>query len=255
MPSSRNPAPPYPIAAVDNALLALQLVRERGSLRIADVSDALGIARSSAHRLLAMLAYRDFLHQDRATKAYRPGPALIGLGLAVVRDMDIRLAARPHMEILARDTGETVSLVVLDGARALFIDCVESAQPVRVGSRTGSAMPAHCTSAGKAILATLAPRSLCALYPDRRLEAMTKRSIADRDQLEAELAAIRRRGYATNMLESEDDIAAVGVAITTAPAAAFSVTGPAGRMTPQRIDRIARTLLEHLPALGAAQPS
>ena len=74
-------------------------------MRIADVSQALGIARSSAHRLLAMLAYRGYLRQDLETKAYVAGPALVELGLAVVRNMDIRQPARPLMERLAAESG------------------------------------------------------------------------------------------------------------------------------------------------------
>jgi DNA-binding IclR family transcriptional regulator len=148
-------APSYPIAAVDNALRVLQLIKDRRSVRVSEVSAQLGIARSPAHRLLAMLAYRGFARQDAVTKSYKPGPALIELGLEVIRDMDIRTAARPHMERLSRETGETINLVILDHARVLFVDCVEGPQSIRVASRTGRSMPAHCTSTGKAMLATL----------------------------------------------------------------------------------------------------
>jgi DNA-binding IclR family transcriptional regulator len=239
-------APPsYPIAAVDNALHVLQLIKQRRMVRVSEVSRALGIARSTAHRLLTMLAYREYVRQDPQTKAYGPGPALLELGLAVVRNMDIRRAARPYMERLSRDTGETISLMLLDHAKVLFVDCVEGPQSVRVGSRTGLTMPAHCTSAGKAMLAALSPDRLRELYPHDRLEATTDRSIATLEDLEAELAHVRRAGYATNFSESEPDIAAVGVAIIGTvgePSAGFSVAAPASRLDRSRVPAIADAL-------------
>jgi DNA-binding IclR family transcriptional regulator len=252
---ARSAPPSYPIAAVDNALHVLQLIKEQRMVRISDVSRALGIARSSAHRLLAMLAYREYVRQDPQTKAYGPGPALIELGMTVVRNMDIRRAARPYMERLSRETGETITLMLLDHARILFVDCVEGPQSVRVGSRTGLTMPAHCTSAGKAMLAALASERLRELYPDDLLEAMTDRSIATFDDLEAELAQIRRAGYATNFEESEADIAAVGVAIIGSvgePSAGLSAAAPASRLDRGRVAGIAEALRRAAGEIGSS---
>ena len=165
------------------------MVKNSNSVRIADVSQALGIARSSAHRLLAMLAYRGYLRQDSETKAYMAGPALVELGLAVVGNMDIRQPARPLMERLASETGETTSLVLLDGTHALFIDCVEGSRSLRIGSRTGLNMHAHCTAPGKALLAALPPQRLRELYADEELPQMTDRSISTLVDLESELGA------------------------------------------------------------------
>lgn len=243
---SAIPRPPaYPITAVDNALQALELVKNQHTIRITDLSRSLGIARSSAHRLLAALAYRGYVRQDPSSKTYGPGPALVELGLSVVREMDVRTAARPLMERLARETSETASLLILNDRRVLFVDCVEGPQSVRVSSRTGLAMPAHCASAGKAMLATLPSERLRSLYPKARLETMTDRSIASFTALEAELSQIRRRGYATNFLESEEDIVAVGVALPTAlgaVTAGISVAGPAARLSRARVHKIAAAL-------------
>jgi IclR family transcriptional regulator, acetate operon repressor len=255
---SGNPvdtAPPsYPITVVENALHVLQLVKERGTVRIPEVSRELGVARSSAHRLLATLAYRDYLRQDPGTKAYGAGSALVELGLTVVRQIDIRRVARPYMERLSSETGETVSLMLLDRSKVLFVDCVEGPKSVRVGSRTGLTMPAHCTSAGKAMLAVLPPERLRELYPDDRLETTTDQSIATFADLEAELNQVRSAGYATNFAESEPDIAAVGVAIVGTvgePSAGLSAAAPASRLDRDRVSVIADALMRASDEIGS----
>lgn len=237
--------PLYPIAAVDNALQALQLVKERGTLRVADVSVELGIARSSAHRLLVALAYRGYVLQDPETKMYGAGPALVELGLSVVRNMDVRRTARPIMERIVHDTGETTSLVLLDHTHVLFVDCVEGSHSLRVASRTGLSMDAHCTAGGKAILATFPVDHVRRLYPSDVIPTMTDRSIATFVDLAAELDDVRRLGYATNLLESENGIHAVAVALTSSSGEAIggiTTSGPASRLTRSRMASVAQTM-------------
>ncbi|MPZ89588.1 MAG: helix-turn-helix domain-containing protein, partial [Nitriliruptorales bacterium] len=212
-PSEQPNRPPYPIESVGNALQVLLLLRSRSQLRVAECAREVGVARSTAHRLLAMLDYYGFVRRDPDTRAYRAGPALLALGLSAVHSLDIRRQARPHMERLAESVGETVNLMVLEGGHVRFVDGVESPRALRVGSRIGLLRPAHCTSAGKAMLATLPPDEVRELYPDERLTTLTERSIATRSALEAELATVRERGYALNVQESNHELIAVGVAI------------------------------------------
>jgi IclR family acetate operon transcriptional repressor len=220
--------PEYPLRSVDNALQLIRLLRERGPLRLTDVAEALAISRSTAHRLLAMLEYHGFARQDPETRAYAPAAGSV----------DLRAAARPALEGLRAEVGETVHLVALRGAEVEFLDSVETGKGLRVGSRVGIRMPAHCTAAGKAILAGLATDELRRRYPDGRLDRMTPRSLRSLERLEAELAGVRERGYATNFAESEADVAAVAVAI---PAAEHSITvsAPVTRLRPERAPTIA----------------
>src|SRR5918997_4538947 len=98
--------------SVDNALWLLQLVGEHRALRVAEAADLLGVARSTAHRLLTALRRRGFVTQDRPNGAYRPGPALYEIGLSAVSRIDIRLVARPVLEQIQDMTQETASLAV-----------------------------------------------------------------------------------------------------------------------------------------------
>ncbi len=205
--------PNYPIESVDNALKLLLLFAEQKAMSVSEASRAIGVAPSTAHRLLSMLQYYDFVVQNPTTRFYEAGPTLLNLGLAVVREMDIRRLARPFMEELRSEVGETVHLTILQGKNVLFIETVESFQALRVGDRTGISLPAHCTASGKALLAELSLERLHELFPSEQLAGLTPRSLTSREALERELSQVCERGYATNFDESEPDVSAISVAI------------------------------------------
>ncbi|MQA97672.1 MAG: helix-turn-helix domain-containing protein [Streptosporangiales bacterium] len=229
------------LSSVDNALRLLALIGEHQALRVAEAADLLGVARSTAHRLLNSLREHGFVLQDRPGGAYRPGPVLTEIGLTAIGRIDIRRVAAQVMRDLAVRTQETISLSVLEGRDVRFIECVEGTRSVRVGSRTGLALPAHCTAAGKAILSALAPVELDRRYAGRELPARTPASPTDRARLDRELAETRRTGYAVNLEEGEPGISAVGAPIrdlTGAPLGALAIIVPAGRV-PDRAHAVA----------------
>ncbi|MGY1822067.1 IclR family transcriptional regulator [Geodermatophilus sp. SYSU D00079] len=220
--------------SVDNALVLLQLVGESQALRVAEAADQLGVARSTAHRLLTALRRRGFVTQDRPNGAYRPGPALYEIGLAAVNRIDIRRVARPVLEQLREETQETVSLALLEGTTVRFLDCAESPRSVRVGNRTGVVRPAHASAVGKAVLAGLSDAELDRRYPGGTLPGgTTAAALTDLGQLRAELATIRAQGYALNWEESADGVCAVAVALRDTvgqPLAGLGVAAPSSRM-------------------------
>jgi IclR family acetate operon transcriptional repressor len=223
---------PSSVTSVDNALWLLQLVAQREALRVAEAADLLGVARSTAHRLLSALRRRGFVMQDRPNGAYRPGPALHEIGLAAINRIDIRRVARPVLEQLQELTQETASLAVLEGTTIRFVDCVESARSVRVGNRTGIVRQAHASAVGKALLAALPPAEIERRYPTAELPSSTATSMTDRDDLLAQLAEIRAQGYALNWEESADGVSAVAVALHDAsgdPIAALGIAAPSSR--------------------------
>ena len=167
---------------------------------------------------------------------------LAELGLATA-GLELLSATRADLEQLSAETGETAHLVVLEGSSVLFLDSVETSKARRIGSRVGAVMAAHCTSAGKAMLALLSADELSAQYPPgQRLEQMTPNSIATRDDLDDELAAIRERSYAINRDESEIGVAAAFRAGPTGPVAAFSVSAPSTRFDAVRVVEVAKAL-------------
>lgn len=246
--------PNYPIASVDNALRLLLVFRSQSRVRLSEASSYLGVAHSTAHRLLAMLAYHGFVRQEGDTKVYVAGPALVDVGLAVVNRMDIRASARPVLEELAALTEETVHLGALEGVQVRYLDCVESTKALRVAERTGQVLPAHCTSVGKALLAELSEVEFRDLYSGgAELPVLTAKTITSLGTLERRLADVRKRGYATNASESEMGVTSIAAAVrdsTGRAVAALSVAGPVNRMSPTRIGEIGALLVEHAGRLG-----
>jgi IclR family acetate operon transcriptional repressor len=227
--------PMYPIAAVDNALRLLQLLRDGGSLRLKDAATELNVAPSTAHRLLAMLVYRGFAVQDE-TRGYIPGVA-IGVGPAGLGwTRLLRTVAQPRMEVLSARVDETVNLMVRVGTKVRFLSTVEGTSALRVGDRQGSVMPASKVSGGKAILAELEPEMVGKLFSSGNAE-IGGDGIAPRDypSFVRELDLIRRNGFAANFEGTEEGISALGMTLHNGSGqvvGAFSVATPVARFRP-----------------------
>lgn len=225
------------IAAVDRALALLALLSERESVAVTDAAQTLGVAPSTAHRLLATLVSRGFAVQVRQRR-YSAGPALLAPGWARPAP-SLTETVRPYVERLFAATEETCHVMVLEGALVHFIDGIEGAQTLRVGLRTGAQMPAHRTSGGKAMLAEFSSGDLKALCS----EADT----VDLTELTRQLAGVRRSRTGLNRDETEPGVTALGASIGRVAGhhAALSVAVPTARLTAER----ARDLSRHLRAV------
>ncbi|GGK84970.1 IclR family transcriptional regulator [Streptomyces flaveus] len=253
--ADRSPSPSYPVSAAGNALRVVRLLHELDELRVMDVADRLGVARSTAHRILAMLVFEGFAAQDRH-KVYRPGPALQAIrGSQATPPPDLVTVAHPHLRRLADAVRETTHLMVLEGNGSRFLDGMEGPQALRVSYRTGTLLPAHVTSGGKALLAALPADRLRALYPNGLPGDRTKPSEASEDfeRLMNELVSVRRHGYALNFQESERGVHAVGACVrdrTGTAVAAVAVAAPSVRCTRARLAELSRPLLATVQDIG-----
>ncbi|MEV0261808.1 IclR family transcriptional regulator [Streptomyces sp. NPDC050617] len=239
MPNTSGDA--YGASSVANALRTLVYVRGQGSVRVTDVSDHLGVARSTAHRLLSTLRAHGFVEQEPGGRRYRPGPALVGLSRAGRDERDLVRVARPQLEWLRDATSETTNLLVLAGPDSFFLDGVESSRQLRVAPRTGDHVPAYATAGGKALLSELSPEALRMRYP-AGLAALTPTTLPDLDALAADLAACRRRGYALNLDESVTDVQGVGVCVRDklgSSVAAVTIAAPSTRLGRARAAQLA----------------
>ncbi|WCB95277.1 Pectin degradation repressor protein KdgR [Baekduia alba] len=252
--ASATAKPAYPITSVDNALRLLLLFRERQSIRVAEASDELGVVRSTAHRLLAMLQYHELVRQDPATKAYLAGPALWDIGLSVVRNLDLVGQLRPVLEELAAQTRETAHLVLLQGRVVRCVDGVESPQAVKTSARIGETWLPHASAAGKALLAELTEDRLRALLGEGPWERPTEKAAGSLAELAPELERVRRNGYATSFGEDEADIASVAVAQRNGAGvvtSALAVSAPATRLNRRNASDLAAVLTEKAAAAAA----
>jgi DNA-binding IclR family transcriptional regulator len=241
------------LESVDNALRLLLLLAERESVRVSDVASELGIAASTAHRLLSTLRQRDFVKQE-ADRRYVKGVAFARLGHPVLSPpRPIEELAVPHLERLRDDVGETAHLSVLEGTEVHFLASVEASQVLRVGSRVGARLPAHHTSGGKALLAALSHQELAKRFPPEGAASLDL-TAADVEALARDLQVVRRRGYGVNRGEGERGVAAVGVCLIGAdrtPVGALSISLPTVRLNAARLRDMGARLLEEKAAFEA----
>lgn len=244
-------APPsYAIASVDNALRIATMLQLEGSLTVSEIAKRVGVAPSTAHRLLAMLVYRDFAVQD-ADRSYRVGPVLELAAHSRSAASRLRAAALPHLRRLVDLLDESANLSVRTGDTVRFIASVESSQSLRVGSREGMVFPAHRTSAGLLLLAELPRDQVDALYAAERFaDHPTDRPAPD--SLRADLDRVRRNGFALNQGRSERGVVAVGVPVRGPEGdvvAGISVSMPSVRYDKAQLPMLVRTLRASAGAL------
>jgi IclR family acetate operon transcriptional repressor len=236
--------PAYAIASVDSALLLASLLQHEGAMRVTDVAARLGVSVSTAHRLLGMLVYRDFAEQ-LPDRRYAAGPVLRRGPVQQASVATLREVALPHLRRLVDAVGETANAMVLTGSDVRFVATVESGQVLRVGDRAGRTLPAHLSSGGKAVLATLGEDEIAAV-----LEGLDEAVVA---RVARELRTVRRRGFAVNDQGTEAGLTAVGVAVPPAggfTGAALSVAAPTARYSRDRLPVWGAALAETAAAVA-----
>lgn len=229
------------------------MLKMEGPLTVSQVADRLGVARSTAHRLLSMLVYRDFAAQDDERR-YHPGPVLALARHSQSGTSQLRTAALPHLQRLVDVVGETANLTVRTGATDRFAASVESTQALRVGSREGMAFPAHRATGGLVLLAALDRAEVEALYPAEDY-AERPEERPDLARLATELARVRKSGFAVNNERSERGIVAVGVPVQGgdgAPVAGLSVSCPSVRYDRHQLPALVDELRRAAGAIEAA---
>jgi IclR family acetate operon transcriptional repressor len=184
------------------------------------------------------LNYHGLVDRDVMTKRYSLGVALLEYGRVALKGLDIRHVAKPFLKALVDYSGETAALAVLRGTRITIVDTEESPNPMRVSLSIAMGAPATTTSNGKAVLAYLPEKQLNEIIKIEGLPTKTKKSITKIKAYRTELAAIRKRGYATDFGEYQEWIVGVSAPIFDAQGqvmGAISISGPLFRMTKERV--------------------
>lgn len=253
MGSAQPKTPPtYIVTSADHALRVAVMLQLEGGLTVSEVADRLGVARSTAHRLLQTLVYRDFAVQDDQ-RVYHPGPVLELATHSQSRTSQLRVAALPHIQRLVDVVGESANLTIRTGDTARFIASVECEQALRVGSREGMVFPAHRTTAGLVLLADLDPAEVEELYAVQRyVERPDERP--DMPRLRAQLARVHHAGFALNDGLSERGVVAIGVPVRDAGGTALaglSISMPSVRYDRRQLPALVATLGRAAAAIEA----
>lgn len=243
--TTADPASVYDVAVLQKALDLLEIVTEAGDLGLAELSARAGASKASSFRVLSTLHRRGYVSKDPVTRRYTPGPRLIALSFANVSKLQLVPRARPVLEELREEFGETVNLGILADHDVLYLEIAESARSLRMSSEVGARDRLHSTALGKAILAQLPPDEARGLLQGYERRPATRRTITDLEALMAELRVTGERGYSIDDEENEIGARCVGVAVTDVsgrPQAAISVSGPAARMFDTTIDAVGARL-------------
>jgi IclR family transcriptional regulator, KDG regulon repressor len=229
----------YIIQSVSHALDVLeQFGGEPDELGVTELSKRLKLHKNNVFRLLATLEARGYIEQNKATENYRLGVSCLRIGQRFVAQMGLLRQARPVMGQVAKVSRETTFIAVLRNSTVVPLDAVEAEQAVRLVSRVGDSMPLHCTAPGKLYLA-FADDELRGALPES-LPKFTDKTIVDRHQLTQQLKKIAENGFALDLGEHVDDVRAVAVPIrdyTRAVVGSLAVSGPAYRLTQERLDK------------------
>ena len=229
--------PAYHIASVGRALTLLSAFVTQPEMTVSQAADLLGVAPSTAHRLLQMLVLHAFVEQGER-RAYVRGPAINPVTKPAARRADLEAAVLPYLRTLRDDLRGTAHLMALEGNGARFVAGADWRDEERIAtSRVGWLLPAHTLAGGKAMLARLGSGQIESLYPDG-LPVTRYARIGSLAQLQTELRDIRARGYARSG-ESHEQVKAIGVALpvrTAVGLAAVSVAW-AGSRFPQHDER------------------
>jgi DNA-binding IclR family transcriptional regulator len=229
------------VQSVATALELLDCLAAERELGVAELGRRVGIAKSSAHRILTTLVAKGYVQQVPETRNYRLGLRLHELGAVVASRSQLRDHALPLLEALRAQTGETAHLAVPEGPQMFYVERLESYQGLRFSSRVARVRPIHLTSSGKAVAAfnqEVADAAIAAGF-----EPKTPRSISSKEQFLRCLAETRTRGYACSVGEDEPGLASVAAPVldhTGVARAAISVAGPASRLSATQIIQVAR---------------
>jgi IclR family acetate operon transcriptional repressor len=241
------------VAVVERAVAVLEALAGADELGTNEIARRTGINASTASRLLATLVAAGLVEHVTETGRYRLGFRLVELGDSVLARVDMRTVARPHLEALVRETGETATLSAPGEHEAVTVDFAQSRAAVQSVARLGRPSVGHATATGKVLLA------FGGVQPQPgRLRAYTPRTITRRDALARELAQVRERGWAQAVGERENDLNAVAAPVFGSRGelvAIMGVQGPSARFYAGAMEAAVRPLLERTEdvsrALGA----
>jgi len=248
MPRPSSRPSPYRVQVLDRALAALEILANRdGECSLADLCTEMKLHKSTVHRLAMVMEQHRLVEKNPDTGRYRLGLRLFEFGSKAIAAMDLRGRARPYLDRLQRQFGETVFFCILDDGQVFYVEKVESQQSVRTACTVGSRAPAYCTAVGKAMLAELAEQEVLDVIRRWGLKAVTANTITSAAALKAELRAVRSRGYAIDDEEKEEGLRCVSAAVRGHSGklfAAMSVSGPAFRLTKERIPEIGQAVMQ-----------
>ncbi len=240
--SKNNNQPPNSILVLEKTMRLLgRFDATHPEWGVTELSRDLEINKSTVSKILSTLEAHRYLTQNAENRKYRLGLRFFEIGSLVAYQMDLQKVALPYMEELKRKVEETVHLVVMDNFEIVYINKVESAQSLRIGTRVGGRLPAYCTGVGKVLLAALAPEDLKQFLKKNPLKQLTPNTVTDPEKLIQTLQEIRNQGYALDNEEFSEGLMCMAAPIhnySQQVIAAISISGPTKRIKEKNVEQL-----------------
>jgi IclR family transcriptional regulator, pca regulon regulatory protein len=212
--------------------------REHPAPTLSDIARSAAIPAATARRCL--LTLEDLGYVTRHGRSFVLRPKVLELGAAYLDSMDIEHLIKNHLEELARKTGDSAAMSVLDGNDIVYVARASVRTLLRLEAHVGSRFPAHATSMGRVLLAGLSPERLQHYFDSARLEALTDRTVCDRAELRTLIDDCRRNGYSAVADELAYGVVALAVPVldhSGRVVAALNSSSHSGRTTRAKLVR------------------
>jgi DNA-binding IclR family transcriptional regulator len=253
------------VRAAERALAILALLggrrpngRRQDDWRLDEICTELGLPKSTVHRLLETLMQTDFVQPGSRRGTYRLGLRTAFIGAAAINVRRPSHEVRRILDNLCRQAQESIGLSIAHGREVIIIDKAAPDRLLHQNLGVGAVLPAHCSAAGKVLLAGLPDDEVAARYEGIELPSLTRRSLTTIEGLLAELDLVRKRGFALDNEELEDGLGCVAVPVANVfgqVSHAVALSGPASRVmvnVPSLVDMLTtgvRELAEHVSFL------
>ncbi len=231
-----------PVQSAERIFQVAEMLAEHGEMGLMEISAALGLHKSTVHRLLMSLVYMGYAKQDAETQKYMLSYKIVSMAGKILDRMDILKVAKPYMERLSDLSGETVHLVQREENNILYIYKIEAkVGTIRMVSHVGMVHPMYCSGVGKAIMATLPEKEVKQIWNESIIEKKTEHTITDYEEMKKVLAEVRECGYALDDEENEQGVRCIAASLRdyhNEVRYAFSISGPVSRMTRERVEEL-----------------
>lgn len=232
-----------PVQSAERIFQVMEMLADNGEMGLMELSAALGLHKSTVHRLLMSLIYMGYAKQDEAIQKYMLSYKVVNMASKILDRMDILQVAKPYMDRLSDLSGEAVHLVQREGNNILYIYKTEAKiGTIRMVSHVGMVHPMYCSGVGKAIMATLPEDEVKKIWNESIIEKKTEKTITDFAQMQEVLEEVKKNGYALDDEENEKGVRCIAACLyghQKEVKYAFSISGPTSRMTRDHVKELA----------------
>lgn len=235
----------------------LELIASKNQLfTLQGLVETTGMAKPTLHRMLQQLESAGLLIRENNGRHYGVGARMRRMAESLLLNDTHHGARHSVLRSLVEELGESCNLTTLSGNEIVYLDRVETLEPLRFTLHAGSRVPAHCSASGKMIMSQLAPAQRRRLLEAAPLKKYTPNTVTDVDQIEEELKQVRRDGYAIDDQEFLPGLVCAAVLVPSSSGISnlgIAVQAPVMRLTPDKALRVLPALRRAADAIGEVE--